>query len=74
MNKRLTIGTVGSILLIGGFLLCLDGIGSIIVYWTQTPLEHAIRVLRTLYGVVNMICGGYLLHRLSMRKAIILSV
>ena len=33
-----------------GLILIFDGIGSIILYWHQTPIEHLVRILRAFLG------------------------
>lgn len=36
----------------GGIWCVLDGVGSIAVYWNQSPLEHLVRIVRALVGVL----------------------
>ena len=40
-----------------GLALMADGIGSIIKYWDQTPIEHLVRVLRILAGLAIVVIG-----------------
>jgi len=55
----------GATLIVGGFLLVVDGIGSILIGWGQ---HHDIlfdfeRFIRAIYGFVNMAIGIYLRKR-----------
>ena len=40
-----------------GFLIMVDGIGSIILYWNQKPIEHLVRVLRACGGLILILIG-----------------
>jgi len=35
-----------------GVWISIDGLGSIAIYWAQSPIEHLVRLLRTLVGCV----------------------
>jgi len=40
-----------------GVGLVMDGIGSIILYWDQKPIEHLVRVLRACGGLILILIG-----------------
>jgi hypothetical protein len=57
MNRHFR--TVRAILFLGGLGNIIDGIGSIIEYWSQHWWEHAVRVHRTAWGIVFICLACY---------------
>ncbi len=48
------------VLLVVGVWLMLDGVGSILVYWHQSILEHAVRCIRFVCGAIVTLAGALL--------------